>query len=427
MSRPKFHYGWIILFISFFAVAGSLGIGRFSYGMLLPSLQGGIGLNYNEAGFIASANMLGYCLATLAVGSLVFRFGSRTAISLSLFAVSLSMMAVGFSGSFVSVSLFRFITGASSAGANITVMGLSSHWFSQHRRGIANGFLVGGSGLAMLLTGWLVPKVIEIYPEQGWRYNWFILGGVVLVISVLSWILIRNIPQGQGLTPLGSKNFLSSERDVDDRIYTIREIISLKSIHFIAATYFCFGMSYIIYTTFFVNYLIGEKGLTQAMAGDIWSIVGLLSIGSAILWGSLSDAIGRPAALTFVFLLQGISYIISAITTGTLFMGLSAIIFGLTAWSIPGIMASYCGDLLGPRNTTASLGFVTLFFSMGCIFGPTIAGYIKEISGSFTAAFYLAAGIALLGGILSLSQIYDKRMGPVVSSNNTAFSRMPRQ
>jgi MFS family permease len=408
MSNQKLHYGWAILIISSLVVGSALGIGRFSYGMLLPSMQEGMGLTHQEAGVIASANMLGYCLATLVVGGIVFKVGSRKIIFLSLSGVGLSMIAVGLSGGFISASLLRFITGVCSAGANITVMGLSSAWFSRNRRGIANGFLVGGSGVAMLFTGRLVPMLIERYPEEGWRFGWLLLGAIVIAIGFLAWIVIRNHPQEKRLLPLGDTGSALSEKTPGERVYAFREIIYLKKIQMVAFTYFCFGMSYIIFTTFLVNFLMGEKGITQTMAGDIWSLIGFLSIGSAVIWGSLSDKIGRPTALTIVFFLQGLNYMLLAATTREGIIWSSAIIFGLTAWSIPGIMASYCGDLLGPKNATSSLGFVTLLFSVGSILGPISAGYIKDISGSFSGAFYLAAMLALLGGMLSFAQIKNK-------------------
>ncbi len=404
MRQHKIHYSWIILITGCIVVAGALGLGRFSYGMMLPSLQDGLNLSHNETGFIASANMLGYTMAALAVGGIALRFGSRTVISLSLLGVGLTMFAVGFAREFVVVLLLRFLTGVSSAGANITIMGLSSTWFSENRRGIANGFLVGGSGLALLLTGWLVPNIIEMYPGEGWQYNWMILGGVVLVCGLISAIFIRNHPQEKGISPLADKSNNCYDKKISTRIYTSKEILNFKGVRFIAFSYFCFGMSYIIYMTFFANYLIGEKGVAAVVAGDIWSLVGILSIGSAILWGILSDKIGRPCALAIVFFLQAISYLMLAGTTEILFIWLSAIIFGLTAWSVPGIMASYCGDLLGPKNATGTLGLITLFFSIGSVLGPSTAGYIKELSSSFAAAFYLAAGLALMGSIFSFSQ-----------------------
>jgi MFS family permease len=78
---------------------------------------------------------------------------------------------------------------------------------------------------------------------------------------------------------------------------------------------------------------------------------------------------------------------------------LSAILFGLTAWSIPAIMAAACGDVLGSRMAPAALGFITLFFGIGQAMGPSIAGALADASGSFFSAFLLAGGVALLGAL----------------------------
>lgn len=402
MKKNRLHYSWIILVVGITVVAGALGLSRFSYGMLLPSLQEGLNLTHNQTGLIASVNMLGYTLAALAVGRLSHRYGPRMVIGISLLWAALTLAAVGLAGSVVTVLILRFFTGVGSAGANIAMMGLSSSWFAENRRGSANGFLVGGSGLAILLTGWLVPQVLNVFPEYGWRLNWLFLGILVLVFALLSLALIRNHPSEKGLLPLGANNSKEQQKETEDRFYGTKEIMMFKGVPTIALIYFCFGASYIIYVTFFVNYLVTEKAVTQVLAGEIWSLVGFLSIGSAIIWGSLSDMIGRAYALMTVFFLQTISYVLLAGMMGITYIWISAIIFGLTAWSIPGIMASYCGDLLGSKNATGALGLITLFFSIGSVLAPSIAGYIRELSDSFAAAFYLAALLALLGGVLSL-------------------------
>ena len=58
---------------------------------------------------------------------------------------------------------------------------------------------------------------------------------------------------------------------------------------------------------------------------------------------------------------------------------ISAILFGLSAWSIPAIMAAACGDALGPRLAPAALGFITLFFGIGQALGPAVAGAIAGV------------------------------------------------
>jgi MFS family permease len=81
---------------------------------------------------------------------------------------------------------------------------------------------------------------------------------------------------------------------------------------------------------------------------------------------------------------------------------ISAILFGITAWSIPAIMAATCGDVLGPRLAPAALGFITLFFGVGQAIGPSVAGVMADASGTFVSAYLLAAFVAVLGAAGSL-------------------------
>lgn len=401
MKDYKIHYGWIILVLGTLVVTASLGFGRFGYGMILPSMQAGLGLSHDQTGIAASANMFGYFLAALVAGVLASRYGPRMVIAVSLAFAGLTMTATAIVGGINSLILLRFFTGIGSAGSNISIMGLASSWFLPERRGMACGLLVGGSGLAIAITGWMVPLLNEINPEQGWRYYWAALGLSILSISLLSAFFIRNDPAEKGLSPLGGRQVSGShETGGRSRVLGIREIFFSRGIAVLAVTYFCFGFSYIIYAMFFVAYLVGEKGLDQVTAGTIWTLVGFLSIGSAVIWGALSDIIGRLVTLSAVFVFQAISYILLATTSDMIFVWFSAVIYGLTAWSIPGIVASYCGDLVGPKNAPATLGLVTFFLGIGQVLAPACAGYIKELSYSFNGAFYLAALVALIGAVL---------------------------
>ena len=80
---------------------------------------------------------------------------------------------------------------------------------------------------------------------------------------------------------------------------------------------------------------------------------------------------------------------------------MSAILFGLTAWSIPTIMAAAAGDLVGPRLAPAGLGFITLFFGIGQSLGPVLGGYLADVSNSFMLPFLVAGGISFAGMIFS--------------------------
>jgi len=163
--------------------------------------------------------------------------------------------------------------------------------------------------------------------------------------------------------------------------------------------YVAFGFSYIIYMTFFVKVLIAEGGYTQASAGQLFMVMGWVSLLCGVIWGSVSDVIGRKGALIIVYLMQAAAYAMFGLWANPVGFAISAVLFGLTAWSIPAIMAAACGDMLGARLAPAALGFITLFFGIGQALGPTVAGAIADATGSLGGALLLAAGVALLGAL----------------------------
>ena len=176
----------------------------------------------------------------------------------------------------------------------------------------------------------------------------------------------------------------------------------MGSVWYLGVVYFFYGLSYIIYMVFFAAYLVKEMDFSQEWAGGLWALVGGLSIFCGMIWGKISDLLGRSRGAALAYLVLGLSYLIYALIKVKFGFYLSAVFFGLTAWSIPTIMAAAAGDFVGPRLAPAGLGFITLFFGIGQALGPALGGYLADVSGSFTLPFVVAGGISLAGMVLSL-------------------------
>jgi len=123
----------------------------------------------------------------------------------------------------------------------------------------------------------------------------------------------------------------------------------------------------------------------------LWAVVGGLSIFSGPLFGWLSDRLGRKKGMMLVYALFTISYILVAANLPDTFLYASIGIFGLAVWSIPTIMSATVGDYAGPERAVKAFGFITLFFGAGQITGPAVAGFLADITGTFSMAFWLCA------------------------------------
>jgi len=80
----------------------------------------------------------------------------------------------------------------------------------------------------------------------------------------------------------------------------------------------------------------------------------------------------------------------------------SSIVFGISLSSIPAIMAAAVGDSIGGKLAPAALGLITLIFGIGQSLGPAVAGYLKDMTGTFAWAFILSAVVSLTGAAGSM-------------------------
>jgi len=304
------------------------------------------------------------------------------------------MMLIGLVRDMVSLALLYTLTGIGSGAANIPVMGLVSAWFVSRLRGRAAGFIVTGSGFAILLTGKLIPFFNAMRPN-GWRVSWFVLGAIVLVIAVLARVILRNLPQDLGLQQVGADRELAGE---ELRLHF--RPLNKKVILHCGMIYFIFGCTYVIYVTFIVTVLV-RHGFSEAAAGSLWSWVGFLSLFSGPVFGTFSDRFGRRAGLMIVFSIQTLAYLLVGLKLPNIALVLSIGSFGIVAWSIPSIMIALVGDLVGVHNTVMVFGFITFILGIGQIVGPFFAGLLAETTGDFSVAFLLAAGLTFVAVLLA--------------------------
>ena len=409
MKEGKLHYGWVVIFMGLLTTIAAHGFGRMSYTIILPAMKDGLEFNYYQLGLLGTGNFIGYLTMAIIGGFLAAHFGTRVVIMAALVLMGITMILTGLAQSFGFAFAMRLLTGLGNGASFVPAMALGSAWFTMKKRGFATGIVSAGIGTGTLISGLVVPPILSAFGANGWQFSWYILGGAVLLISGIVYRFVRSNPQEMGLEQVGSEKSATQGRDapVAEKgsapkwTETVKSVIKMGSVWYLGAVYFFYGLSYIIYMVFFAAYLVKEMGLSQEWAGGLWALVGGLSIFCGVIWGKISDLLGRSRGAALAYLVLGLSYILYALIRVPIGFYLSAILFGLTAWSIPTIMAAAAGDFVGPRLAPAGLGFITLFFGIGQAFGPALGGYLADVSGSFTLPFLIAGGISLFGMVLS--------------------------
>lgn len=392
----RIHYGWYIVPTGTLTVFVALGLGRFALGMLLPSMGASLDLSYDEMGYISTGNFVGYLVAVLLAGSLVRRLGARQAIAFGLFLVGGSMLLVARVEGFALALVLYVLTGVGSAAANVPIMGLVSHWFARPMRGRAAGFMVIGSGFAIMFAGVVIPALNRAIGVEGWRMGWTLLGVISLLGAALAYAVLRNSPEEMGLEPVGGAppplpSGHAPEPPASAKLFLTH----------LGAIYFLYGSTYAVFATFIVTTLVRDFGFGESEAGGFWIWVGGLSLMSGPLFGTLSDRLGRKAGLMMPYAMQMTAYALVALHPPVWGVYLAIFLFGASAWAIPGIMAVMVGDNLGPALAVKGFGTITVIFGAGQIVGPTLAGVIAQANGNFQAAYWMISGLAALAILLT--------------------------
>lgn len=391
-----FHYAWLIVFTGTIVLLLAQGFARMSYSVILPSMKEGLLLSYTQAGLIGTANFVGYLSLAVIGGFLAVRFGARRTIFVSLIVMGICLFLTGLSNSFTAAFLTRLLTGLGNGGAVVPMMALPAAWFATRKRGLAAGVMTIGTGVGLFIVGFVLPGFIERIGPAGWRYAWFLLGVAVFSLSFVCYAFLRDTPEDKATTMYGGEE---EKRAVSGSGFFSAwvEVVKEPEIWKLGTVYFTFGFSYIIYMTFFVAYLTSEAAIPPQRAGEIFAVLGLASILSGVLWGWISDLVGRRHGALLALLTLALSYLVLAFGKSEPLIHISAILFGAALSSIPAIMAAAVGDVMGGRLAPAALGFVTLIFGIGQSLGPAVAGWMKDSTGTFAWAFILSAVVSAAG------------------------------
>jgi len=377
-------------------VFSCLGLARFAYSMLLPSMGKALRLGYDQMGYIGTGNFAGYLAAVATAPFLMHWWGGRRTITFGLALLASCMILMGHGAGFVPVLFLYFMTGIGSGLANVPMMVLVSHWFTKEKRGFAAGLMLAGNGLAIIFAGMIVPMLNRTLGADGWRSGWQILGVISAGIAVAAGLLLRNSPADLGLSPLGDRSGPGPQPVPSPGKTTGNGIV----VH-LGVLYLLFGLTYMIYGTFIVTTMVSERGMAEVSAGRFWAWVGFFSLFSGLLFGSLSDRIGRRGGFMAVFAVQTVSYGLASVNLGMWALYLSIALYGIAAWSIPTIMAAAVGDYLGPARAAAGFSIITFFFGAGQTFGPGLAGIVAKHTGTFSTSYLIAS--AATGAAVLLS------------------------
>ena len=190
------------------------------------------------------------------------------------------------------------------------------------------------------------------------------------------------------------------------------EVFRNPAVWLVSFMAFCTGWGQGIFGAFFGLYLAQEQGISLGVVGQLVILIGILSVVSGIMWGRMSDRIGRGAAFVISFLMQGVAFVMFAFFPGlAMFVAASALV-GVTQRAGYTICAASSGDYVPPQYAATAFGIIAVMASLGGSISPTLGGAAADYIGMrWSFVLGLAGLLAGAGGGAALHWWRPARAG----------------
>ncbi|WET72584.1 MULTISPECIES: YbfB/YjiJ family MFS transporter [Rhizobium] len=369
------------------AMAAAMGFGRFSYTPILPGMMSGVPLSAADAGFIASANFVGYLVGAV-FAAYGWAAGRERLVALSaLLATAILLAAMAATDSVAVFAVIRFLAGLASAFAMVFTSSIVlSHGAAAGNDHVQAGHF-GGPGAGIALSSVMVLLVgLGFHDEPGgWRADW-IGGAIYCVISlVVVYLLLPSAPAQTAQA--GKEPVLNWSRPM--------VLVTLS--------YGLFGFGYVITATFLVT--IARLSATGAFVEFLsWFIAGLTAAVALFAWRPLVRSLGLGGVYIAALLVEAAGVLATVALPPSVAPLIGGALFGATFLAITAY-GLQIGRKLSPESPRRILAMMTAAFGLGQIVGPVVAGWIAERSGSFTVPTVIAAAALLVCAALVMPVI----------------------
>jgi predicted MFS family arabinose efflux permease len=360
-----------------------IGLARFSYTPLLPSIIAAHWFSPADAAYLGAANLAGYLAGALLAAPLSTRLPAvwilRGMMSLATISFFTSSSPVDFMWFFS----WRFVSGL--AGGAIMVLAATTvlPQIAPSRRGLASGAIFMGVGLGISASGTLVPLLLR----QGLTQTWIGLGALSALLTLVAW----------GGWPKQAAHQLPQQHA--RHTHHPRPSVRLRALY---AEYALNAFGLVPHMIFLVDFVARGRDEGLDAGAQYWVLFGSGAIIGPLIGGYVGTRIGFGAALRLGYLLQAFAIVLPAIATlllaGTPWdswaLILSSVIVGAFTPGIVSLVLGRVYELLEhhPAEHKAAWGRATVAFAVFQALGAYAMSFIfSKTDGNYALLFMTGA------------------------------------
>ncbi|WP_204256593.1 MFS transporter [Mammaliicoccus sciuri] len=393
--------GKIILIFLF--LAGVINyLDRSALSVAAPFIQEDLKLTPGQMGIIFSSFSIGYAIFNFVGGVASDKFGAKITLFVAMIVWSLFSGAIVLVVGFVSLFIVRILFGMGEGPLSATINKMVNNWYPPSKRATAVGLANSGTPLGGAISG---PIVGYIALHLGWRVSFVAIMVIGLIWAIYWWFFAKEKPDYIEETKIDEKADIAPVTT-----FKLGYYLKNPTVLFTAFAFFAYNYILFFFLTWFPSYLVDARNLSIENMSLITVIPWVLGFLGLAMSGIVSDFVykhtvqkgvlfSRKVVLVVCLFLSAVCIGISGIVTTTAgavtLVALSVLFLYLTGaiyWAI-------VQDVVDSNNVGSVGGFMHLLANTAGIIGPTITGYIIQTTGTYTAAFLLAGGLAVIASI----------------------------
>ena len=392
-----FSYAGVILVIGMLVVLIT-GFLEFTHSLTIPSMKDDLGISNTQVGLLLTVLGSVRMASCLIAGNLAARLESRYLVGIGTVGTGLSMLLLGYSPNYAVALASMALMGLGFGFAMIPMIGLIAPWFEMQNRGTVAGLFSAGGSLAFIISGLVVPQLVDSSPESGWRHTWIVFGVLALIVGAFAVLLLRDRPRDPEatVTPLMTTGAPDPN---DGRGAWLWEVYKNPYVWLLTLMAFCSGAGGNVFNTFFGEFL-EDKGESLATAGQLLLLIGILAGVSSVVWGKMSDRLGRGRAFGLSFGIQGLGFVLLWFSPVFVAFVIASTLLGLTMRAAFTLCAAGSGDRVPVRFAAAAFGLISIGANLGSIVSPPLAGAVADVAG-VGWVFAVALGASVIGVVFS--------------------------
>ena len=294
-----------------------------------------------------------------------------------------------------------------SSGANFLGYSVQSqvipNWFVR-RRGLALGIAFSGVGIGSII---LLPWLQIMIARDGWRWACLVFAVITAVLLFPLNLLLRKRPADIGLRADGDAAPVAGSAPRASNIvnhewasvtWTLARAMRTAPFWWLALGYFAILYAWYAVQVHQTKYLI-EIGVSPMEAAWALGIVSLAGVPGQIIFGHASDRIGREWAWTigcagFVICYAAL-LALQAGTTPVLLYGM-ILAQGFLGYSATAVLGPIVQEIYEGPHFGAIFGTLMVAAILGGAAGPWVTGLLHDVTGNYTAAFWIALALSVV-------------------------------